>query len=40
MAVFQTEPDVNAYSVAEAKNTLSTLIDRALLGEPAPGDCQ
>jgi len=33
MAVFQTELDVPAYSVAEAKNTLPKLIDRALQGE-------
>jgi antitoxin (DNA-binding transcriptional repressor) of toxin-antitoxin stability system len=29
----QTEADVTAYSVAEAKNTLPKLIDRALQGE-------
>ena len=33
LAVSQTELDVSAYSVAEAKNTLPKLIDRALLGE-------
>ena len=33
IAVLQREPDVTAYSVAEAKNTLPKLIDRALQGE-------
>jgi prevent-host-death family protein len=33
IAAFQTELDVTAYSVAEAKNTLPKLIDRALQGE-------
>jgi antitoxin (DNA-binding transcriptional repressor) of toxin-antitoxin stability system len=33
MAVFQGRPHVTAYSVAEAKNTLPKLIDRALQGE-------
>jgi len=31
--IFKTEPNVTAYSVAEAKNTLPKLIDRALQGE-------
>jgi prevent-host-death family protein len=33
IAVSQTELDVTSYSVAEAKNTLPKLIDRALQGE-------